>query len=176
MEQQPDHLIAVGRISRTHGIKGQVRFYSYSGNLDTLRFAKELHAVLADGTGRTLLLDRLSGDGSKILLTFAGYDSVEKAHSLVSAELFLRREQLPEPEDDEFYWHDLIGLDLFLKDGHRLGKLCSLMETGANDVYVVRDEVSKREYLVPAIASVVEKIDLEKGQMIITPLEGLLDL
>jgi 16S rRNA processing protein RimM len=81
---------------------------------------------------------------------------------------------LPEPEDGEYYWCDLIGLTVATVDGLELGTLREIFETGSSDIYVVRS--AEREYLIPAIADVISRIDLKEGRMLITPLEGLLDL
>lgn len=176
MEADTNKLIVLGRITATHGIRGQVRFHSYSGNLDNLRSAENALLRLADGSMTEISIKQINGHGSKVLLSLSGYDSIEDSSPLISAELLLNKEQLPETEPDEFYWHELIGMTVVTDCGQKLGRLSEIMETGANDVYVVKAEDSKREYLIPAIASVVRKIDLAEGCMTITPLEGLLDL
>ena len=112
----------------------------------------------------------------KILLTLEGYDSINEASHLIGTELLLQREQLPEPAADEYYWQDLIGLTVMTDNGELLGTLTEIMETGANDVYLVHNRQTGREYLLPAIASVIGNVDLQARQMTVTPLEGLLDL
>jgi len=86
----------------------------------------------------------------------------------------VRQDQLPETGDDEYYWKDLIGLSVVTCNGLWLGKITRIMETGANDVYLVKN--GKQEYLIPAIADVIQRVDLTSGTMTITPLEGLLEL
>jgi 16S rRNA processing protein RimM len=85
-----------------------------------------------------------------------------------------RRDQLPETDEGEYYWVDLIGLRVVTDDGAELGTLREIIETGSNDVYVVQGR--EKEYLIPALADVVSSIDLEAGTMTVTPLDGLLDL
>lgn len=167
-------LIAVGRISGTHGIKGQLRLHSYSGNLETLRAVEEVVFQLPGGEKRHCRLKRAVLHGTRILLTVEGVDTIEDAELLAGAELLVQQDQLPETGDDEYYWKDLIGLSVSTSDGVMLGKITRIMETGANDVYLVED--GKREYLIPAIADVIQRVDLTSGVMTITPLEGLLDL
>jgi 16S rRNA processing protein RimM len=89
-------------------------------------------------------------------------------------EICLYRSQLPKLEEDEYYWYDLIGLEVVTVDGERLGSIAEIFETGSNDIYVVRG--GKREYLIPAVSAVIDSVDLEGGRMLITPPEGLLDL
>ena len=92
----------------------------------------------------------------------------------MGSELCLKRSQLPEPAEDEYYWRDLIGLIVFTDQGQELGKLVDIFETGSSDIYVVRGD--EREYLIPAIADVISLVDISGNRMVITPLDGLLDL
>ena len=167
-------LIAVGRICGSHGIRGQLRLHSYSGNLETLHALQEVVFQLPGGEKCRFRLKRAVLHGTRILLTVEGVDTIEDAERLAGAELLVQQDQLPETGDDEYYWKDLIGLSVVTCDGVTLGKITRIMETGANDVYLVKN--GKQEYLIPAIADVIQRVDLTSGTMTITPLEGLLDL
>jgi len=167
MGTETNDLIAVGRISGTHGIRGQLRLHSYSGNLETLHAVQEVVFQLPGGEKRQCRLKRAVLHGTRILLTVEGVDTIEDAERLAGAELLVQQDQLPETGDDEYYWKDLIGLAVVTCDGVTLGKITRIMETGANDVYLVKD--GKQEYLI-------QRVDLTSGTMTITPLEGLLDL
>lgn len=170
-----DELITVGRISGTHGIKGHLKVHSYSGNLESLCAARSIMLRSPDGTPpREFGIKGVKPHGNGFILSLKGYDDIDQALPLVGSELCLRRSQLPEPEDDEYYWCDLIGLRVVTIDGVEVGTLADIFETGSNDVYVVRKD--KREYLIPAIAAVIKSVDLAGGTMVITPLDGLLDL
>lgn len=171
-----ENLIAVGRISGTHGIQGQLRLHSYSGNLESLQAAKSVLIRFPAGDTRQIQLKRAAYHSGKFLLALDGIDIIEKAQELIGCELLLLRDQLPSPNADEYYWNDLLGLSVVTDDGQTLGVIKDILETGANDVYLVKDETTKREYLIPAIASVVNNVDIHSGIMTITPLEGLLDL
>ncbi len=176
MTTSDSNLIAVGRINGTHGIRGQLRLHSYSGNLESLLAADQALLASSDGSRRPVRIKRAAQHSGKILLTLEGYDSINEASSLIGTELLLPRQQWPEPAADEYYWQDLIGLSVVTDSGELLGVLDEIMETGANDVYLVRNRQTGREYLLPAIARVISNVDLSAQQMIITPLEGLLDL
>jgi len=89
----------------------------------------------------------------------------------VGAELLVDRSVLPEPEDDTYFWVDLIGLRVMDQALGLLGRIDSVIETGSNDVFVVKG--GEREVLVPGLASVVVRVDLENGEMIIDLPEGL---
>jgi len=102
---------------------------------------------------------RKQGKGLAALLP--GYDDREQAATLVGSQIFVERDQLPATEDDEYYWSDLEGLDVHTTKGEVLGRVERLMETGANDVLVIRGE---REHLVPFIqGQYVSRVDLEAG-------------
>ena len=90
------------------------------------------------------------------------------------SELCLKRSQLPVPNEDEYYWRDLIGLAVQTDQGIELGTLVDIFETGSSDIYVVHGP--SKEYLIPAIADVITQIDIAGKKMVITPLDGLLDL
>lgn len=172
----PEHekLIAVGRITGTHGIKGQLRLQSYSGNLDSLSAAQHITLRLSDGSYREFGLIRAAQHGGAFLLTLAEFNNINQVLHLVGSELCLLRQQLPTPAEGEYYWQDLLGMTVITDDTTLLGTISEILETGANDVYVVTGQ--GREYLIPAVASVVAKVDLASKTMTITPLEGLLDL
>lgn len=174
METELKDLVAVGRISGTHGVRGQLRLHSYSGNLETLRSARQITLRLTNGEFCHHSLTRATLHGTRILLTIRDIDDIDTASRLIGSELLVRQDQLPATEENEYYWKDLIGLSVVTGEGLKLGKLVQIMETGANDVYLVKD--GKREYLIPAIADVIQAVDLASGTMTITPLEGLLDL
>lgn len=176
MDGSSDNLIAVGRISGTHGIRGQLRLHSYSGNLESLQAAKNVLIRFPAGAPRQIQLKKAAYHSGKFLLTLEGFDTIEKAQELTGGELLLLREQLPPPDADEYYWQDLLGLSVVTDAGQTLGTIKDILETGANDVYLVRNDATKREYLIPAIASVISSVNLHAGTMTITPLEGLLDL
>lgn len=171
---ETDELIPVGKISGTHGIKGQLRLYSYSGNLESLLAADSVVLKDAKGLCRSFTLKGVSRHSAGFIIRLNDFDNINQVESLVGSELCLSRSQLPEPEEDEYYWCDLLGVTVLTNDGRTLGTIVDIFETASSDIYVVRD--TQREYLIPAIADVVNAVDLAKRTMYITPLDGLLDL
>ena len=169
-----EELIPVGKIIGTHGIKGQLKVHSYSGNFESLSAARSVVLKSAGGTLQEFTLKSINANSGKFIIGFTDFDDIDQVKPLVGNELCLKRCQLPKLTDDEYYWSDLIGLQVFTDDGTLLGKIAEIFETGSSDIYVVRNE--KREYLIPAIADVVKQVDLAGGKIVITPLDGLLDL
>ncbi len=169
-----DVLIPVGKILGTHGIKGMLKLHSFSGNTESLQSVRTVTIRSKNGMLQELDLSHLAGHGSKIIIGLKGLDDINLVQPLIGSEICLRRNQLPETDNDEYYWCDLIGLKVATVEGRELGTLDEIFEAGSSDIYVVRD--GEREYLIPAIADVISSVDLESGRMLITPLEGLLDL
>ena len=175
MTGTPDTMVAVGKISGTHGIRGHLRIHSYSGNLESLLHARTVtlaQSVTAPAERFTITEARPHRSG--FIVRLEGLDDINQAERLVGSEVLLLRSQLPQTADDEYYWCDLIGLSVVTDDQRELGTISDIFETGSSDIYVVTG--TGREYLIPAIGDVISSIDLENRRMVITPLEGLLDL
>jgi 16S rRNA processing protein RimM len=169
-----EELIPVGKIIGTHGIKGQLKIHSYSGNFESLSSARSVVLKAIDGTLREINLKSFNANSGKFIIGLQDFDDIDVVKPLLGNELCLKRCNLPKLTEDEYYWSDLIGLQVETDDGMLLGVVFDIFETGSSDIYVVRNE--KREYLIPAIGDVVKQVDLDSGKIIITPLEGLLDL
>ena len=167
-------LIPVGKITSTHGIRGLLRMYSFSGNVESLRACDFVTVRSREGIPSRLELKSIASSGGKLVIGFVGLDDINQAQTYVGNEICLLRSQLPEPEDDEYYWCDLIGLRVTTIEGAELGVIEDIFEAGSSDIYVVRG--MEREYLIPAIADVIRNVDLKNGRMLVSPLEGLLDL
>jgi 16S rRNA processing protein RimM len=174
MSQLQDELIPVGKISSTHGIKGLLKLYSYSGNIETLQNSDAVYLKGKGGLIREFTLKSVSAHAGGFLLALDGFCDIDEVQPLVGSELCLKRSQLPETAEDEYYWRDLIGLTVVTDQGEVLGKIADIFETGSCDIYVVKG--NNKEYLIPAIADVVSEIDIPGSKMTITPLDGLLDL
>ena len=169
-----DELVPVGKIIGTHGIKGLLKVYSYSGNINSLQSAKAVFLKGKDGKLSERIVKSVAAHAGGFILGLDDFSDINQVLSLSGSELCLKRSQLPAPDEDEYYWRDLIGLAVHTDEGIELGTLVDIFETGSSDIYVVRG--SDKEYLIPAIADVIAQIDIPGKKMIITPLEGLLDL
>lgn len=171
---ESDVLIPVGKIIGTHGIKGMLKVHSFSGNLESLQAAHTVTLKSKEGKLQEFGIKSVTPHAGKLMIGLKGLDDINLVLPLVGSEICLLRSQLPKPEDNEYYWCDLIGLTVTTVDGIELGTIADIFETGSSDIYVVRG--AEREYLIPAIADVISSVDLEGGRMLVTPLEGLLDL
>ena len=105
------------------------------------------------------------------MISLKGVTDRERAEELIGAELFIPETELPELDEDTYYWFELIGIEVYTTEGYYLGRITTILPTGSNDVYVVKD--NKKEVLIPALESVVLDIDLELKRMRLDLPEGL---
>ncbi len=168
-----DHVI-VGRIVKVRGIRGEVIVRSLSDVPE--RFAR-LGAVLvveADGSAVRFEIESVRPLQGEYIVKLGGIEDRRAAKDrLVGRGLAVIGEAVPPPSGDENYHFELIGLEVVRSDGGRIGTLESIIETGANDVYVVRGPGG--EVLIPATREVIEKVDVAHGRMIVRPWPGLFD-
>ena len=163
--------VAVGLISGTWGLRGHVKIRPLTSNPDRFRRG-ELLLVRGEPTR---ILDVTTPKGYPCV-QFEGCSDRADAQSLAGVLVELAEEDLPELPDDEYYIHDLEGLQVVTTEGLDLGRLIEVLRTGANDVYVVRRRGRKQDVLIPAIADVVREVNLKSRLMVVEPLPGLLDL
>ena len=143
-----EDLLQVGVITTTHGIRGEVKVYPTTD--DVHRF-EELESVLLD-TGkeyRELKIKSVKYFKQYAILKFKGIDNINDIEKYKGKSLFVTRENAQPLGEDEYYIADLIGMEVYLEDGSHFGTLKDVMETGANDVYIIKTEEGK-DVLIPA--------------------------
>lgn len=155
-----DQRVVLGRISGLYGVKGWVRLFSHTEPREAI-LDYERWLIGRDEDWREFRLAEGRRHGKAVVARLEGFEDRDQASDLIGAEIAVRRQQLPDAEKDEYYWADLVGLDVVTTDGRSLGQVDHLLETGANDVLVVRGKV---EYLVPFIMDqVITEVDLDGG-------------
>ncbi len=169
-----ENMLRVGVITSPHGIKGEVKVFPTTD--DAKRF-KELKKVILD-TGKEYIpmeIEHVKFFKNMVILKFRGYDNINEIEKYKSRDLLITRDQAVDLEPDEYFITDLIGLTVVSDQGAELGTLKDVLETGANDVYVVAMKDGK-ELMLPAIGDCILNVDLEQGRMEVHVLEGLMDL
>jgi 16S rRNA processing protein RimM len=171
----PKDYVLIGKITGVHGIRGNVKVVSYAESQDVFETDRPFLVIDARGASRTHNIDWVKPHKRGLIMAFHGIQDRDGAETLLQAEIYIKRSDLPELEEDAYYWFELIGLSVMDPDGVFLGRIESVMETGSNDVYVVKDQDREASYelLVPALASVVRSVDFEKGVMTVDLPEGL---
>jgi 16S rRNA processing protein RimM len=164
-------LVPVGRVVKPHGIKGKVKLDYYGDDLST--FLLYRNVIIQDRTGRLQTYGVLEAvpQPPRIILKLKGIDTFEDAEPLMNGEVFVKREALPETEGGEYYWVDILGVDVKTEQGRRLGKLKEIFHTGANDVFVV--EGKRREIFLPATEEVIKNVDRERELIEVRWMGGL---
>lgn len=165
-------LVAVGKIARTHGIRGAVKVFAYGDSLKGVRPGEAL-AVRGPAGDATLIPLEVKPQGKLLRMRFEGVQDMDHAQALVGSELLLAEDRLAPLEEGEYYHYQLIGLQVVTTLGKPVGTLDSILETGSHDVYVVGRR--GHEALIPAVEGIVVAIDLEGHRMVIDPPEGLID-
>ena len=168
-----EDLLQAGVITTTHGIRGEVKVFPTTD--DVHRF-EDLDSVLLD-TGREYMkleIENVKYFKQYAILKFKGIDNINDIEKYKGRSLYVTRDQAIPLEEDEYYIADLMGLDVYLESGEKFGVRTDVMETGANDVYIVETEEGK-EVLIPAIHECVLDIDVEENRMEIHLMDGLLD-
>jgi len=170
---RPEELIPIGKVLRPHGLKGVLRIRPDGDG--PLPFAAGETVYLRAGTKDVegFRVASIKPQKGLFLLALEGIATFEQAEIYRSAILLVERGGLRRGED-EYFWFELVGLEVRLDTGETIGTIARIIPTGANDIYVVK--CGKREILVPATWEVVKAIDLEGKKMIVSPMEGLLDL
>ena len=151
----------MGRIAAPFGIKGWIKVQPYSEDPGTLMDFASWRVGRGDQQ-RQYGVEEIQEHSNALIAKLEGINDRDQAFALRGLEVSVPRSALPPPEENEFYWADLIGLLAINHQGMELGRVESLMETGAHDVLVVK---GKREHLIPFIAAFVGKIDMAAGRI-----------
>ena len=167
--------IPVGKVIGVHGLNGTTKVYSYAESLSVFEPNSSILLMSAGGGREIYYIKWVKPHARGILLGLKEITNRDQAQKLVGSEILIERIRLPELENGAFYWCDIIGLTVFSSEGEYFGRVASIIATGSNDVYVVKDPDNSKdnEILIPAIESVVQEIDLERQTMRVDLPEGL---
>jgi 16S rRNA processing protein RimM len=168
-------VVAIGRLTKPHGLRGELVFLPYVCDLKLLpdltnRWVRLQHKT-ADSQERVVVAWRPLA--KRVLLRLEGCHDVTHAERLRDYEVFIPRWCFPPLPEGEYYWFDIEGLAVYADGGRWLGTIAEIIYTGSNDVYVVWD--GTREILVPALKEVVRSIDFIRREVHLFPVPGLLE-
>lgn len=158
-------MILLGRVSGLFGIKGWVKLRSDTGPQENILSYSPLYLEY-EGRWQAFEIKDGKKQGKSIIVRLGECADRDAAALLVGAHIAIKQEQLPDAEDGEYYWSDLVGLKVVTQTKVALGVIIEVMETGANDVIVVRAEDGGQERLLPFIqGDVIKEVSLEQGRM-----------
>lgn len=166
-----EDMLQVGVVTTTHGVRGEVKVFPTTD--DSARF-KKLKNVILDMGREKLDMEITSVKFFKnlVILKFKGYDNINDVERFRQAKLLVTRDNAVELAENEYFIADLIGLKASSDEGEELGEITDVLQTGANDVYVISKEGTP-DLLVPAIKDCVVNVDVEAGTIVLHLLDGL---
>ena len=165
--------LQVGVITQTHGIRGEVKVFPTTDDVN--RFKKLKEVMLDTGKERlTMEIESVKFFKQYVILKFRGYDSINDIEKYKRAKLLVTRDKAVKLKKDEYFIADLIGLKVVTEDGESFGTLKDVLATGANDVYMV-ERPDASEVLLPAIKECILNVDMEQGCISVHIMDGLLD-
>ena len=163
--------LEIGQIVTTHGIAGEVRVKPWC---DSSELLCEFEVLYFDGGKTEVIVERARVHKHVVVMKLEGVNTMDDAIKLRNKVLFAARDDF-ELDEDTYFIQDLLGLKVYDADTDVCyGVISDVTQTGANDVYHIKDE-SGKEVLIPAIADVVLETDVDSGRMVIRPLKGLFD-
>lgn len=169
-----DDLLKVGIITNTHGLRGEVKVFPTTD--DAQRFL-DLDTVILDTKTekKTVEIENVRFFKNMVILKMKGFDHINDVEKLRKAELYVTREQAVPLGENEYFIADLIGLCAVSDEGEALGKVADVIQTGANDIYVIRRPEAS-DLLVPAIRQCIREVDLKNRSITVHLLPGLREL
>ena len=176
ISEHPDteRYVRVGRVAKPHGIKGELKIVPHGAAADFQHFPVLLLGEEAAPVGRVYRVIGLRPQEKTVLVTLEGVGDRTAAEVLSGREVWVDKQFLPALAEDEFYWHELVGLRVVSESGRVLGKVTALFATGGHDVLVVRG--GGREYLIPARREFMLHTDQAAGELTVADLPDLFDV
>jgi|Deesub1362B_J571_1020462.scaffolds.fasta_scaffold00298_5 16S rRNA processing protein RimM len=166
--------IVIGKVLGPKGIKGEVKVLPLTYSIERFHEVKGV-SIIIRGEKRRLNIEYVKPyKKNLILIKFSEISDRTTAERLRGVELKIPIEESPPPPEGSYYYYQIIGIEVVTDEGRVIGKVEEIWETGANDIYIVRDR--EKEYLIPAVEEFIREIDIDQNRMTITPVEGLLEI
>ena len=155
--------LLVGKINGFFGLQGWVKVFSYTNpRTNILNYSP--WSIKVDGNFQSIDITNGREQSKTIVAHIKGIDNREDSQKFIGQDIYINKEQLPKLTQGEYYWHELIGFDVINKDKERLGTVDYFVETGANDVLVVK---GKKEYWIPYIEPFLVSIDSKNNKILV---------
>ena len=161
----------IGKIVGAHGVRGTIRIQPIAESLEIFKPGTALLVISPEDRKTSCKINWIKPHSHGALLTFREITNRDQAKALTGSELYIESGRFPKLEDGAYYWFELIGLNVYTSEDRSIGRLESIIETGANDVYVVKK--NNKEILIPALKSVVRSIDINRKIMCVELPDGL---
>ena len=167
----PIKFFEIGKIVKSFGLRGRIKAVSYLESNDKLQDLDELYIGYGNEKKWPFKLKGIQSRGKSFFLEIEGVENLQSANALIGCQVLIPTDKLEELPEGEYYWRDMIGLKVVTEEGNILGVIEAIFPTGSHDVYVCSG--GEREVLLPGIADVIRRIDIDRGMMVVRLLEGL---
>lgn len=171
----PANLVRVGRVGKAHGIKGELKVRPDFGLPEDFLHYREV-ALFRPGTDsrQDYQVSRCRPQAKSVVLQLDGIDDRTMAEALCGSEVWIDKDSLPDLAAGDFYWHDLVGLQVVTEEGRKLGRVDTILATGGHDILVVVGD--GREYLIPLRKEFLLNTDTEAGVLTVAEVPGLFEI
>jgi 16S rRNA processing protein RimM len=166
-------LLLVGMVIGPHGLGGLLRIWAYAGSAASFLDAGSVFLRSVSGEIQEYTVTDIRPHKKAFLMKLKGLRSIDEAAEYKGADIFISKEAVGR-SDEEYFWYELLGLKVYLDTGQYVGTISQIISTKAHDIYVVKE--GDKEVCIPAIYEVVREIDVANKKMVISALEGLLEL
>ncbi len=167
-------LISFGKISKVHGLAGEVKFLPHSREIDNISTLQRIFIYKTpDSPPLELTIVRSRIHRNSAILKIKDIDTIDDASRLVGNVVYAETSDFVDLEEGEYYWNDLIGLNAYTDEGKFIGVVESLIDRTMQSLLVVKN--NDKEYLIPLTEPIIKEINLEESKIIVCPVEGLLD-
>jgi 16S rRNA processing protein RimM len=170
-----EDLVAIARTVRTRGLRGELVADVLTDFPDRFKTTKNVFAIKPDAAREELKIENHWFQKNRVILKFAGFDSIEAAESLINCEICIPEAEAVELEDDEFFDWELIDCAVETVEGEMLGRVKEVMRTGGTEILVVAGAKEEKDYLIPFAEKICVEVDIENKLIKVDVPEGLLE-
>ena len=169
-------LVLYGKITKRHGLYGEVKVFAFGGRPETLSGVGEVYVEVPERKEpRRFGLSRIKIQKNAAIVKLENVDTAEAADALKNLHVLVEKNDLQPPGEDEYYWSDLIGLRVRTSRGDGIGEVKDLIGSGGHDILVIKSPERGREFLVPFVERFVTEVDLDGSTITVEPVDGLLE-
>jgi len=167
------NLYAVGKITGCFGIKGFIKVHPNTHSLDRLKLLHEVFIGVSTDSAVIAFVEEVIINSQRVLIKLKGVDNRTSAESYNEQFLFVDEKELKQPASGSFFIHEIIGCEVWLKEGGFAGKIVDVYKMPAQDVWVL--EKNGKQFLIPAVKEFVKVVDMKKRKITIDVIEGLIE-
>ena len=175
-ESAKQNLVLYGKITKRHGLCGEVKVFAFGGHPETLSGIKKIYIEISDRKEpREFSLSRIRIQKNVAIVKLEDVDTPEAADALKDSRVLVEKNDLHPPGEDEYYWTDLIGLRVRTSQGDNIGEVKDLICSGGHDILVIKSQEQGRELLVPFVERFVTMVDIDRSTITVESIEGFLE-